>query len=153
MIRTRRILSGGLVCLALAAAAAAPGIPAQLIGGTLPEIPGKVQARLDLSDAEALVLRWRKTTLRIPYTRFNTLEYGQKVSRRYAAAVLISPLLLLSKSRQHFVTLGYTDGENRQQAVVFRVGKGEIRAVLAGLEARSGRRVEYQDDDARKAGQ
>jgi len=36
---------------------------------------------------------------------------------------------------------------------VFRIEKGDIRSVLAGLEARSGRRVEYQDDDARKAGQ
>jgi hypothetical protein len=36
---------------------------------------------------------------------------------------------------------------------VFRVGKGDIRPVLAALEARTGRRVEYQDDNARKNGQ
>jgi hypothetical protein len=36
--------------------------------------------------------------------------------------------------------------------VVFRVEKGDIRSVLVGLEARTGRRVEYQDDEARKAG-
>jgi len=33
-----------------------------------------------------------------------------------------------------------------------KVEKGDIRAVLAGLEARTGRRVEFQDDEARKAG-
>ena len=69
------------------------------------------------------------------------------------AAVLISPVLLLSKSRKHFVTVGYTDNEGRQQALVFRVSKGDIRMVLASLEARTGRRVEYQDDNARKNGQ
>ena len=33
-----------------------------------------------------------------------------------------------------------------------KVEKGDIRGVLTGLEARTGRRVEYQDDEARKAG-
>jgi len=74
------------------------------------------------------------------------------VSRRYAAAILISPLLLLSKSRRHYVTLGYVDEAGIQQALVFRVEKGDIRMVLASLEARTGRRVEYQDDEARKSG-
>ena len=91
------------------------------------------------------------TELRIAYQRINTLEYGQNVSRRYAAAILISPLLLLSKSRKHFLTVGYVDTEGRQQALVFRVEKGDIRSVLAALEARTGRRIEYQDAEARKA--
>jgi len=73
------------------------------------------------------------------------------VSRRYAAAILISPVLLLSKSRKHFLTIGYTDPDGRQQALVLRVEKGDIRSVLAGLEARTGRRIEYQDAEARKA--
>jgi hypothetical protein len=139
--------------LSLAIPAAEPGVPAQFVGGTLPEIKAKSKARLDITGTDALVFAWEKTALRIPYSRVTTLEYGQKVSRRYAAAILISPVLLLSKSHQHFVTLGYEDGDGRQQALVFRVEKGDIRSVLAGLEARSGRRVEYQDDDARKAGQ
>jgi hypothetical protein len=58
--------------------------------------------------------------------------------------------LLLSKSRKHFVTLGYTGSEGQQQALVFQVEKGDIRTVLASLEARTGRRIEYQDDEARK---
>lgn len=91
--------------------------------------------------------------IRISYRKVNTLEYGQSVSRRYAAAVLISPVLLLSKQHKHFVTVGYVDLEGKQQVLVFRVDKGDIRSVLAGLEARTGRRMEFQDDDARKAGQ
>ena len=38
-----------------------------------------------------LVLEASKVNLRVPYRRIETLEYGQHVSRRYAAAVLISP--------------------------------------------------------------
>ena len=69
------------------------------------------------------------------------------------AAVLISPALLLARSRKHFVTIEYKDGEDKQQALVFRVNKGDIRSLLASLEARTGRRVDYQDDDARRTGQ
>jgi hypothetical protein len=36
--------------------------------------------------------------------------------------------------------------------MVLQVGKEEIRPLLVSLEARTGRRVEYQDDEARKAG-
>jgi len=56
--------------------------------------------------------------LRIAYQRINTIEYGQTVSRRYAAAILISPLLLLSKSRRHFVTIGYVDEEGKQPQAI-----------------------------------
>ena len=134
------------VCLSLGAAE--PGARVDLVGGT---IPVKSSARLDLTGPDQIVFHG-KPDLRIDYKKVDTLEYGQNVSRRYAAAILISPVLLLSKSRKHFVTLGYLDQENHQQAIVFRVQKGDIRSVLASLEARTGRRVEFQDDEARKSG-
>ena len=129
-----------------------PGFRAELIGGTLPGF-AKSSAEVNLGNADALVLRGGREEVVIPYGKINSLEYGQSVSRRYVAAVLVSPVLLLSKSRKHFVTVGYTDNAGRQQALVFRVSKGDIRHVLASLEARTGRRVEYQDDNARKNGQ
>jgi hypothetical protein len=152
MIRNCVLLLSGIL-LSGTVPAVEPGVRAQFVGGTLPEIKAKSKARLDLTGVDALVFNGNSAELRIPYARISILEYGQKVSRRYAAAILISPVLLLSKSHQHFVTLGYQDDAGKQQAVVFRVEKGDIRSVLAGLEARSGRRIEYQDDDARKAGQ
>ena len=89
---------------------------------------------------------------RVPYDKINLVEYGQKVDRRYIAAVIISPLFLLAKKRQHFLTVGYTDEDNRQQAMIFKVNKDDIRIMLVSLEARTGRKVEFQDDDARKSG-
>ena len=152
MLRRIQLLGLSAVLLALSATAAQPGFPTQLVGGTLPGVASKSSARLDLSDTEAMLLRGRDTAIRIDYRRINTLEYGQNVSRRYAEAILISPVLLLAKSRKHFVTVGYQDEAGLQQAVVLRVDKGDIRSVLASLEARSGRRVEYQDAEARKTG-
>jgi hypothetical protein len=147
-------LGGILFLLAgtVASSAGEPGARAQLVGGTPAGISVKSGVRIDLTDNDALVLRFARQEIRIPYQKIDTLEYGQSVSRRYAAAILISPMLLLSKSHKHFVTLGYVDGDGRHQALVLRVEKGDIRAVLTGLEARTGRRVEFQDDEARKAG-
>lgn len=121
-------------------------------GGTVAGVKMKSDARVDVSGADALRFSARGTVLQIPYREINTLEYGMRVSRRYAEAVLISPVFLVSKRRSHFLTVGYTDAEGRQQAMVLRVGKDEIRPLLVSLEARTGRRVEFQDEDARRAG-
>jgi len=142
----------GGFAFALSMVAAEPGVKAQFIGGTLSQVPARASVRIDLTGTESLRFRSSKTDLSVAYRKINTIEYGQSVSRRYAAAILISPVLLLSKARKHFVTVGYADADGKQQAVIFRVEKGDIRSVLAGLEARTGRRVEYQDDEARKAG-
>jgi hypothetical protein len=142
------------ICLlagALTLAAGEPGLKTQFIGGTLTGVKAKSDVRIDLTSGDALVVQFAKSALRIDYRKINTLEYGQNVSRRYAAAILISPVLLLSKSRRHYVTIGYLDDAGSQQALVIRVEKGDIRSVLASLEARTGRRVEFTDDEARKS--
>lgn len=143
----------GIVLLTQSLSAREPGFHAEVIGSTLPDISTKSSAQLDLREMGVLILHSGGEEVRIPYGKVNTLEYGQNVSRRYMAAVLISPVFLFSKSRKHFVTIGYSDAENKQQALVLRVDKGDVRGLLTSLEARTGRRVEYQDDDARKTGQ
>jgi hypothetical protein len=136
-----------------AALAAAPnGGRVEYLGGTLAEIKAKANAQLLFTDRDAMLFCIRGETLRIPYARINVLEYGQRVDRRYIEAIVISPLLLLSKSRKHFLTLGFRDAQGGQQSLVFRVDKGDVRAVLASLEARTGRKVEYLDEQARKSG-
>lgn len=137
------------VCAALARD---PGVPAQVVGGTVAALAGNLKGRLDLTGADALVFHSKNQTLRIGFDRLHTLEYGQRVSRRYTEGILISPVLLLSKSRRHYVTIGYRDDSGARQALVLRVGKGEIRGVLAALEAKSGLKVEYQDEEARLRG-
>jgi hypothetical protein len=123
---------------------------AHYVGGTVQGMSAD-EGVLDLTGEEALEFRTKAGDLRIPYENVLGIEYGQQVDRRYIMAVAISPLFLLSKKRKHYVTLHYTDEAGRQQALVLRVDKKQIRAVLAGLEAKTGRRVEYQDAAARKA--
>lgn len=118
----------------------------------MPQLKTGMDGGLVTTSVEEMEFRGTRLTVSVPYTRINLLEYGQKVERRVLMAVAVSPLFLLSKKRRHFLTVGFTDDDGRQQAMVFRVDKGDVRAVLASLEARTGQRVQFQDDEARKAG-
>ena len=53
---------------------------------------------------------------------------------------------------RHFVTIGYKDDEGKEQVAVFELGKDIIRTTLPILEARSGKKIEYQDEEAKKSG-
>ena len=151
MTLTRLVVPGLLACLVLVAANN-NGSHAEYVGGTISQIPTGCGGTVQAADDEYFVFYTKGARWRVPYAKINLIEYGQKVDRRYIAAVLISPLFLLAKKREHFLTVGYSDDENHQQAMVFKVGKDDIRTVLVSLEARTGRRVEFQDDDARKGG-
>ncbi len=122
------------------------------IGGTTASVKAGASGRIEMSDEHYFAFYADKGQLRVPYERVNLLEYGQQVDRRLVLAVAISPVFLLSKSRRHFLTVGYTDERGMQQAMVFRVDKNSIRAALVALEARTGLNVKYQDQEARKAG-
>lgn len=129
-----------------------PGGHVEYVGGTRPDLPGGCVGSIEATDEQYLVFWARKTNVRVAFDKINLLEYGQKVDRRYALAVVISPLFLLSKKRQHFLTVGYTDERGQQQALVFRVDKNDVRSVLVSLEARTGLKIQFQDEEARKAG-
>jgi hypothetical protein len=124
----------------------------EYIGGTLPAVASGAGGSMELSDSRYFAFYTKGTQVRVPYDRINLLEYGQKVDRRLLMAVVISPMFLLAKTRKHFLTVGYTDDDGKQQAMVFRVDKNGIRAALVSLEARTGQKVQYQDPEARKAG-
>ena len=141
---------GLIVCSFLYAGG--PGGHAEYVGGTISQIPEGCSGTVTAVDEQYFVFYSKKASWRVPYDKINLLEYGQKVDRRYVAAVLLSPLFLLAKKRSHFLTVGYSDDESRQQAMVFRVSKDNIRMMLVSLEARTGRKVEFQDEDARKSG-
>ena len=144
----------GVIALLLTAPllAADLGAEVEYVGGTLAGVRTKSGGRLILTDPDVLVFSRKQGAVRIPYDKIDVLEYGQRVNRRYVEAVVLSPLLLLAKSRKHFLVVSYQDAGGARQSVVFRLDKDDVRSVLAGLEARTGRKVEYQDEEARRTG-
>ena len=94
----------------------------------------------------------------IPYSQIIDIEYGQKAGRRVGAAIgtalLLGPiglLLLFSKKRKHYVTIGYKGVEGKEEAAIFELGKDIVRTTLPILEARSGKKITYQDEEAKKS--
>jgi len=139
------------VIIALASAADVGG-RAEYVGGTMANLIGGTDGTIHATGLKNLSFTVSKGVIQVPYAQINLLEYGQKVDRRVAMAVLISPLLIMSKSRKHFLTIGFVGPDGEQQAMVLRLEKGSVRPLLASLEARTGIKVTYQDEEARKAG-
>ena len=122
------------------------------VGGTVTSIKEQTEGKSSASDEKVWVFQYKGGKLTVPYDRMNALEYGQRAGRRLGLAIAISPLALFSKKRKHFLTINYLDENDKQQAAVFELGKDVIRTSLATLEARSGRKIDYQDEEARKGG-
>jgi hypothetical protein len=116
---------------------------AAYVGGTADIREGTVGI-CSVKDEAGFTFAYIGTKLTIPYDRIESLEYGQKTDRLSAAYI--------SKKRRHFLTIAYKDAADKRQAVVLELGKDIVRPTLAALQARTGRKIEFQDDEARKAG-
>jgi hypothetical protein len=137
-------------------------------GGTTKEkdFPGSkdaIEGNLNTSDEVLLKFEYRLNkedkVYTIPYKGIIDIEYGQKAGRRVGAAVataiLISPIglfMLFSKKRKHYITIGYTDADAKEQVAIFELGKDLVRTTLPILETRSGKKIIYQDEEAKKSG-
>jgi hypothetical protein len=135
---------------------------AAYVGGTVAEFKDakkEVEGTLITTDEKELRFVYNKDqVVAIPYERFLDMEYGKKSGRRVGAAVattiLLGPvglLTLFSKKQKHYLTIGYADEAGKEQVVVFELGKDIFRTTLAVLEARSGKKVEYQDKKGDKS--
>lgn len=140
---------------ALFTAAAFAGIgseKAMYVGGTVSSIKEGTEGITSAKAETVYVFTYKGGHLTIPYDHVDSIEYGQKAGRRLGVAIAITPLALFSKKRKHYVTISWKDENDKQQAAVFELGKDIVRTELATLEARTGRKIEYQDDEARHSG-
>jgi hypothetical protein len=138
--------------------AAVRGKAARYTGGTLAVFKEAVDGTWELGE-KAVVFTANKGggKVEIPYDKIESLEFGQKVGRRLggamAGALIVSPLflfLLFSKKKKHFLSVGFVDAEGKKQGAVFELAKGIVKESLTTLEAKSGKKVEYESDEAKK---
>lgn len=123
---------------------------AMYIGGTVKEIPDGSEGKLDFSKDTKMLFRWKNGSWELPYQQIKTLEYGQKAGRRVGVAVAITVWALFSKKRRHFLTIGFEDAQGKRQAALIEIGKAKVKTSLAVLEARTGVKVEYESEEAKK---
>lgn len=161
----RFLLIASLLSPSLALALDSKG--AAYFGGTVSTFVAAkepVEGMLDTRTEDALGFKasdkpYAGQSVSIPYDSIIDLEYGQKAGRGIGAAVgtaiLLGPLGLLtlfSKKRKHYLTVGFKDAQGKDQVAVMELGKDIVRTTLAVVETRSGKKIEYQDDEAKKSG-
>jgi hypothetical protein len=150
-MRRRIILFVFLTAICLPLYAGVSGGKAMYVGGTVVDLKQETEGTFSAADVKELVFQYKKGKFTVPYDRVDSLEYGQKAGRRVGLAIGVTPIALLSKKRRHFLTLNYKDADDKEQAAVFELGKNIVRVTLSSLEARTGRKIEYQDEEARNS--
>jgi serine/threonine-protein kinase len=76
----------------------------------------------------------------VPYRGVSGIEYG--LTSRIRGLVF--------KKRSHYLSLNYEDAQGEPQGLVLELSQDDFRPVLTMLEARTGRKVQYQDPEAAK---
>jgi hypothetical protein len=143
--------------------AAVRGGNAMYVGGTVKGVEEKTMGILDVSGEKAAVFKSEKrdaTLFEIPFSKVTSLSYGQHAGRRVGSTIAwgvttlgVAALpILFSKKRRHYLTIEYQDDQGNAQAAILELGKNTIRVSLKTLEVRTGKKVEYEDEEARKAG-
>jgi hypothetical protein len=153
--KMKRLIAAVLACAFVLEPLAFAGLgndKTAYVGGTENQIKDGAEGESSAKDEKNFIFQYKDGKLAIPYEQVNDLEYGQKAGRRIGLAIVVNPLLLFSKKRKHFLTVGWKDEQDKQHAAVFELGKSIIRTTIATLEARTGKKVDYQDDEARKSG-
>jgi hypothetical protein len=153
----RQALAAALLALLTSAPldAGLGGSKAIFTCGTDPEPARRTEGRVDTAGLSALSFKpdFRGTKpLLIPYKSITRLEFGPTPGRR--AETFITPPCVL-KRQDRYLTIFYDLEKQKEREkvhiAVFDLGEGVLRQTLRIVEARSGKRVTYQDAAARKA--
>jgi hypothetical protein len=143
----RLVFAGALASVCFAAVR---GKDAMYVGGTIDSTKPGTKGKLDVAGPAEATFHNKKTSFAIPFGKVTSIEYGQKAGRRLGVALVVSPLALLSKKRRHYLTVGFADAGGTKQGAVFELAKGTVRSVVSVIETRSGKKVEFESEDARK---
>jgi hypothetical protein len=116
-------------------------------GGSLPDTKAGVGIKLYIEGDHIRFVRDGRDIASIPAASITEISYGQDVHRRVGTAIGlavfslgIGALMLLSKSKKHYVGLTWADGDKKGGLVV-QADKNEYRGILAGLEGVTGKKA------------
>lgn len=162
-----RIIAILLVCLLVDGEALAVGWKkAVYVGGTIQSLNQRKEAsdgRLDLRDGQ-LVFNVNGQSVGVPYDRITELEYQHSSRFRPSAiggAIGATGVLLMAsmvtifffpvalaaiplakkKRKRHFLTVGFTDADDKPQVMVLELGKNIEREARIVIAARSGKEI------------
>jgi hypothetical protein len=116
-------------------------------GGSLTDTKTGIGIKLYIEGDHIRFVRDGRDIALIPASSVTEISYGQDVHRRVGTAIGlavfslgIGALMLLSKSKKHYVGLTWADGDKKGGLVV-QADKNEYRGILAGLEGVTGKKA------------
>jgi serine/threonine protein kinase len=111
---------------------------ATYVGGTLSQIAEGSVGSVAFPDKERMVLLTGGRFTVVPFRGVSGIEYG--LTDRMRGIVF--------KKKSHYLSLTYRDAAGEDQGMVLELAGDEFRPVLTMLEARTGQKVQYQDEKA-----
>jgi hypothetical protein len=111
---------------------------ATYVGGTLHNVPEGSAGTVAFPDRDRMVLLTGSRVTVVPFRGVSSIEYGLTDHIRG----------MLFKKKSHYLSLTYRDAAGDSQGMVLELSGDEFRPVLTQLEARTGQKVQYQDEKA-----
>ena len=116
-------------------------------GGSLANIKSGTGMKLFIEVNQIRLMKDKIDVVTIPAASVTEISYGQDVHRRVGAAIGIGvvtlgigALMLLAKSKKHFIGLTWADGD-KKGGLAMQCDKNEYRGMIAGLEGVTGKKV------------
>ena len=101
---------------------------------------------LDSNERAAIIAEEKKGNpvyVTVPYEKITKIVYERSAHRRYKSGVLLTPWLLLTKGKKHWLTIEFENIEEYPLGYVYaRMDKKNYRRILAALEAVVGIEIE-----------
>jgi hypothetical protein len=82
----------------------------------------------------------------IPVKAITEIFYSRVSGRRIGAAIVVSPLLLFSKGKKHYMTLSFDDKDKMVGAIEFKLDKSNYRPLLRAVEQVTGLAMKYDQE-------
>jgi hypothetical protein len=144
-----------ILCLAIPTALIAidsqPSFKVKYDGGSLQDAKAGSDLKIYVDSNSVRIMKGETEIANILPSTITEVSYGQDVHRRVGAAIGlavfslgIGALMLLSKSKKHFVGLTWADGD-KKGGFAMQCDKNDYRGVLAALEGVSGKKAVNSD--------
>ena len=124
-------------------------------GGSLPDVKTGTELKMYIETNQIRFKRDKTTVVTIPASAITEISYGQDVHRRVGTAVGVAMvsfgiglLVVLSKSKKHYVGLVWADGA-KKGGFAMQCDKNEYRGILAALEGSTGKKAVDSESDER----
>jgi|ERR1035438_1539126 hypothetical protein len=120
-------------------------------GGSLQNITAGTEVQLVIDQDKVRIVHGKEEIASIPAAAITEISYGQDVHRRVGAAIGLAvvslgvgALMLLAKSKKHYVGLTWTDGD-KKGGFAMQCDKNDYRGELAGIEGITGKKAVDSD--------